>query len=103
MKVIRWLFLVAIAILVVAFAVANRQSVLVSLDPFNSADPALGLQMPFSLALLAALFLGIVIGGWVSWRAGIRRRKALRQQIDALSKPRKSESTELALPAGKAA
>ena len=40
-KIVTALILVPLAIVLIMFAVANREIVTVSLDPFNSAEPAL--------------------------------------------------------------
>ncbi len=52
-----------IAILVLLFAVANRQLVALSLDPFNAAAPALTFRAPLFLVLFAVLMVGVVVGG----------------------------------------
>ena len=76
-KLITALILVPLAVLLVAFAVANRQSVIVSFDPFDAAHPAFALAVPLSALLLAALFAGVVIGGVAAWmRQGSWRRAA---------------------------
>src|SRR5204863_7956465 len=45
-KFISALILVPLAIVLVVFAVANRQTVLISFDPFDQAHPALSLSVP---------------------------------------------------------
>ena len=40
-KIVRALVLIPLAIVIISFAVANRQTVTVSFDPFDQADPAL--------------------------------------------------------------
>ena len=60
----------------VVLAVANRQTVTVSLDPFyvTEPSPALSLRMPLFLALFAAVGVGSILGGVAAlWS---RRRRA---------------------------
>ena len=83
-----------IAILILLAAIANRQSITVSLDPFLSGERALSVTMPLFVMLLLTLIIGVVIGGVASWlRQGKWRRaarvaqaeaQALRQETDAL-------------------
>ena len=66
-KLISALILVPLAILFVVFAVANRQTVVVSFDPFDAAQPMLSVGMPlFALILLLAVG-GVVVGGVAAW------------------------------------
>lgn len=63
-----WLFLVLPAgVILVAFALANRHAVRLNLDPFSADDPFLALDAPFFLFLLAAVMLGLLLGGFVTW------------------------------------
>ena len=73
------IILVPLAIVIVAFAVANRQDVTVSLDPFNPDVPAASVTKPLFIVLLAVLILGVIVGGIASWlRQGKLRRTARR-------------------------
>ena len=66
-KLISALILAPLAILFVVFAVANRQTVVVSFDPFDGAQPMLSVGMPlFALILLLAVG-GVVVGGVAAW------------------------------------
>jgi uncharacterized integral membrane protein len=76
--------LVPLAIVFVAFAVANRQSVTVSLDPFNPEQPAYAKSMWLFVPIFTALILGFAIGGLASWlRHGRWRRLARRSEREA--------------------
>jgi uncharacterized integral membrane protein len=76
--------LVPLAIVLIAFAVANRQDVTVSLDPFNPSQPAYAKTMWLFVPIFAALILGVAIGGLVSWlRHGKSRRMARRFEREA--------------------
>src|SRR5436309_1477922 len=83
-KLITALVLVPLAVVLVAFAVANRGSVVVSFDPFDASHPAFALPVPLFALLLAALLLGVVIGGMAAWmRQGKWRRAARLAQSQA--------------------
>jgi uncharacterized integral membrane protein len=68
MKFLRWLLLLPVALFAILIAIANRQSVTFSLDPFNPLEPAIGVTMPLALIVIIAMFIGILIGGFASWR-----------------------------------
>jgi uncharacterized integral membrane protein len=91
-KAVTALVLILLAVVLIAFAVANRQVVTVSLDPFDQANPALVLSQPLYVVAFALLILGVVLGGcaaWLrqaKWRTRARRAEAqvkvLRTQLN---------------------
>lgn len=74
--------LVPIAILAVAFAVANRQIVSVSFDPFSAAAPVFALAAPMFLMVFILLMAGVVIGGVAAWLGQAHYRRAARRAQD---------------------
>jgi uncharacterized integral membrane protein len=83
-KLVTLLILVPIAVLLVAFAVANRSAVPVSFDPFNDARPAFTLGVPLFTLPLAGVIAGVIIGGAAAWiRQGKWRRAARLAQMRA--------------------
>jgi uncharacterized integral membrane protein len=81
------IILVPLAVVFIAFAVANRQSVTVSLDPFSPDRPAGSLTLPLFALIIGLLVIGVLIGGLASWlRHGKSRRLARRfeREADAL-------------------
>ncbi len=64
---------VPVAAVLVALAVANRQLVSVSFDPFDSSDLDLAVKVPLYLVGFALLIAGVIVGG-VAARLGKRRR-----------------------------
>jgi uncharacterized integral membrane protein len=76
--------LVPLAVVIIAFAVANRHSVTVSLDPFDPAQPAGAVTLPLFALIIAVLILGVVVGGSAAWlRHGKWRRVARRLEREA--------------------
>ncbi|CAM5188306.1 GMP synthase [Bosea thiooxidans] len=73
------LVLVPIALLIVLFSVANRAPVRVSLDPFSRDLPTLSYELPLFAVVLAAIAIGVLIGGLASWLAQGKHRKAARR------------------------
>jgi uncharacterized integral membrane protein len=77
-KLVTALILVPLAIVCVAFAVANRQSVTVALDPFDPANPALGITLPLFVLILLLVIAGVVLGGIAAWLRQSKWRRAAR-------------------------
>ena len=76
--------IVPLAVILIAFAVANRGSVAFTLDPFNPGNPALTLQAPLFVMLFAALGIGLVLGGMATWlKQGYYRRQARENRKEA--------------------
>jgi len=83
-KFVTALILVPLAIVVIAFAVANRQNVVVSFDPFDQANPAFARPVPLYALVLVLVIGGVVIGGVAAWlRQGKWRRAARLAQGEA--------------------
>lgn len=83
-KIVTALILVPLAIVLIAFAVANRQSVVVSLDPFDQAHPVQSLTVPLFALILALVIAGVIVGGIAAWlRQGKWRRAARLAQAEA--------------------
>jgi uncharacterized integral membrane protein len=79
-RVLKLLVLAPIAVIVLAFSIANRQEVSVSFDPFSSPDGSSAfVTAPLFVLLFLGLVLGVVIGGVATWftqGAGRRRARA---------------------------
>jgi hypothetical protein len=77
-RLLGWLFGAPAALLLIAFAVANRNWVDVSLDPFDRSNPSLYLHLPLWGLLVLGIFLGLLtgwVGAWISqgrWRRHAR-------------------------------
>lgn len=76
-KILTAVIVTPLAIIIVVFAVANRQAVTVSFDPFSSAAPAYAATLPLFAIIFVVLILGVLIGGIAAWiRQGKWRRAA---------------------------
>jgi hypothetical protein len=76
-KIVTTLILVPLAVVVIALAVANRQPVVVSFDPFDPAHPAFARALPLYQLMLLLVIAGVVVGGIAAWlRQGKWRRAA---------------------------
>jgi uncharacterized integral membrane protein len=94
-ELVFWLVLVPLAIVILMFAVANREIVTVSFDPFSSTQPAASVSVPLFVLIFALVILGVIIGGVAAWlRQASHRRAArlrhsdvaaLRREIDSLN------------------
>jgi uncharacterized integral membrane protein len=106
-KLVTGFIFVPLAIVFVAFAVANRHSVVVTLDPFDQAHPALAVTVPLFALLLGVAIAGVVLGGaaaWIrqaKWRRAARlaqaQARALAAELDRL-KERVGEPSQLPSP-----
>jgi uncharacterized integral membrane protein len=67
------------AVLLIAFAVANRHSVTVSFDPFTAVDPAYAVTLPLFAVVLLVLIFGVVVGGVAAWIRQSKWRRLARQ------------------------
>jgi uncharacterized integral membrane protein len=79
--IVAFLMLVAAALLV-AFAVANRNLVTVSFDPFDRGTPAYVVTLPLYVLAFVILILGVALGGIVGWFTQGKRRR-YRRRLEA--------------------
>jgi uncharacterized integral membrane protein len=76
----RGLILLPVFLLLLAFSLANRHSVTISIDPFNDGDAAaLTYSIPIYVFFLGSVMLGVLIGGLTTWMRQGRFRKAARE------------------------
>ncbi len=94
MKVLYWVLAGVVALVLMLFAVSNREVVTIELWPL----PVEG-SMPLYLAILLILLIGILLGAvaaWISagrWRRETRR---LRRRVDALERELGATQAKLA-------
>ena len=103
-KLVTALIVVPLIILLVTFAVANRAVVTISLDPFDSAQPAFAFKTPLFLLIFVLLAAGLVIGGLMTWfkqrkwRGRARRAEAEAQALRNELVARNGSANQPALP-----
>lgn len=73
---------IPVAIIAAVIAVANRESVWFSLDPFDRQNPAVSVYMPLFLLLFLVFAAGILFG----WAAAVWTRRRPKEPV----KPGKS-------------
>lgn len=83
-QIASWAIGAPVAILLVCFAVANRQWIDVSLDPINRVDPWASLSMPAFLLFFLGIFIGMIVGGCVVWFKQGKWRKAARKHHEVV-------------------
>jgi uncharacterized integral membrane protein len=88
-----WLLLPVLVVLFIAFAIANRATVAVSLDPLPFV-----LQLPLYLLVFAAVFLGLLVGGLIAWSKAWRWRRLAADRLRQLDRQRQPA---LATPASR--
>jgi uncharacterized integral membrane protein len=86
---LKFIVLAPVALLLLAFAFANRQIVTVSFDPFASdeASPAFSISAQLFVLLLLSLIIGVLIGGAAVWLSQGKFRRAARRsraEVDRL-------------------
>ena len=93
-KILVAIILVPIAIVIIGFAVANREIVTISFDPFNAATPAFALKAPLFVLVLLIVIVGVVIGGVAAWRKQGKWRRAARR-LDGEARQARAEAAAL--------
>ena len=79
-RFIRLLIILLVAIILVAFAFANKQWVTVSFDPFGSVDnAAFSIAAPLFAVVITVAALGVIAGAAATWVSQGRHRRAARQ------------------------
>jgi hypothetical protein len=63
------------AAVLVGLAIANRQPVTVSFNPFDSSDQDLAVTVPLYVAGFTVLIAGVVLGGFAAWLKQGKHRK----------------------------
>ena len=93
MKVLRWIVFALAALVLILFAVSNRQSVTIALWPLP--DRA---ELPLYLLVLGTLLIGFVVGELIAWTGGWRWRREARQSRDRIAALEQELAAERARP-----
>jgi uncharacterized integral membrane protein len=96
-NIVTAIIVIPLAVVIIAFAIANRQIVTVSFDPFSVTEPAAVVALPLFALFILLLIIGVLLGGaaaWLRqsrWRSTARRLERevadLRAKVDALGGP----------------
>lgn len=78
-RIISWMIGAPVAVVLIAFAVANRHWITVSFDPVSRDNPWLAVSMPAFALLFIGIFIGLIVGGIVVWWRQGKWRKQARQ------------------------
>jgi uncharacterized integral membrane protein len=79
-RLVGWFVLVPLSVLLVLFALANRQTVQVGLDPFGTESIWLPtFDVPLFGVIYAMLLVGVLLGGLAVWFTQGRHRRERRQ------------------------
>lgn len=96
-KFLKALILVPIAVVLIIFALANRQFVTLTLDPFG--DNRLAFALPLFALAFVLVILGVIIGGVAAWLRQHKWRRATREldrEVSALRTERDALKRQLA-------
>lgn len=98
-RFLKGLVLLPVAVIVVLLAVANREAVRLSLDPFSE-TPLFAVTVPLYAVVFAAVALGVLVGGIGSWLGqGGTRRKARERHREIRRLEGETERLRQAAPA----
>jgi uncharacterized integral membrane protein len=78
-RIVAAIILIPLAVIIVAFAVANRHAVTVSFDPFAGDEPAASLTLPLFALVILLLIAGVLLGGLATWLGQGKWRGAARR------------------------
>ena len=90
----RIVVLVPLALIIIAFAIANRQTVAFTLDPLGLAPTALNFQMPLFALAFVLVIVGVIVGGVATWFRQSHWRRAARE-LDAEARKLRAENDRL--------
>ena len=90
-RIVGWVVLVPLCLVLIVFALANRQLVVVNFNPLvpseSLATPGVG--VPLFLVLFTVLLVGVVLGGVATWFAQAHHRRderSLRREAERLGR-----------------
>tara|TARA_R110002126_G_scaffold136226_1_gene280783 strand:- start:553 stop:888 length:336 start_codon:yes stop_codon:yes gene_type:complete len=78
-KIIRVVFFIPVAIILLFLSIANREPVSLALNPFDPADTFLSVSAPFFVFIFITLMIGMILGSVMTWFAQGKHRQRARQ------------------------
>jgi hypothetical protein len=100
-RLIGTILFIAIGVVAIAFAIGNKHAVALYADPLPFEMPA----VPLFAVVFAAIFIGLLIGGFTAWRRAGRWRRLARQRgrmLAELEAENRALRAEAATPANTA-
>lgn len=96
MKYLSWILVIVLALILGAFAIHNHHAVSLDLWPLPFGE----VKVAAFVLVLAAAFIGFILGGLCAWIGVAARRRAARAEARALAGARRElEETRAKLPA----
>ena len=77
-KFAKAIILVPLGLLILVFAIANRQVVTFTFDPLGATDSAFAFTAPLFAFALVFLIAGVIVGGTAAWLRQHKWRRATR-------------------------
>ena len=90
-RIVGWVVLVPLCLVLIVFALANRQLVVVNFNPLvpSEALSTPGVGVPLFLVLFTVLLFGVVLGGIATWFAQAPHRRderSFKRETERLSR-----------------
>jgi len=79
LRFLKYLVLIPVTIVVLAFAYANKHAVIVSIDPVAGDSSQWTVKGPLFLVIIASVIVGVVSGAVATWFSQGRHRRLARQ------------------------
>ena len=79
-RLVGWFVLVPLCLVLIVFALANRQPVVVNFNPLSGVvTPAPGFGVPLFVVIYGVLLIGVLLGGVATWFAQSHHRQEKRR------------------------
>ena len=107
-RIVGWVVLVPLCLVLVIFALANRQLVVINFNPLVPSESLTtpGVGVPMFLVLFTVLLMGVVLGGVATWfaqshhrrdeRSYRREAERLTREVDAMRRTPSLQIDDLA-------
>jgi uncharacterized integral membrane protein len=107
-RIVGWVVLVPLCLVLVVFALANRQLVVINFNPLVPSESLTtpGVGVPMFLVLFTVLLMGVVLGGVATWfaqshhrrdeRSYRRETERLTREVDAMRRTPSLQIDDLA-------
>ncbi len=94
-RVVMWFVLVPFGVLMAIFALANRHTIQIGVDPISPQTPFWGpIELPLFVVIYICLIMGVLLGGVGGWFSQGKHRKEERRLRRDLNKVHKDAEAE---------